>query len=73
VSRPDYPIPVDEAGVYKEVLTSDEYRFGGKGLVNEKPIKSKCSNSNKQNYIEINLPALSGVIIRKTNGKIRRG
>jgi len=73
VARSNYPIPVDESGAYKEVLTTDEYRFGGNGLVNEKAIKSKCYNSDKQNYIEINLPALGGVVFRKTNGKIRRG
>lgn len=74
VSRPNYPLAVDEAGNYREILTTDEYRFGGSGVVNEKTIKSKIYNGdslNKQNYIEINLPALSGVVFRKANGRAK--
>ena len=72
VTRPNYPILVDEAGEYEEVLTTDEFRFGGSGIVNDKLIKSKTSPA-KQKYIEINLPALSGVIVRKSKRRVRRG
>ena len=76
IKRPNYPVLVDEGGSYKEVFTTDEYKFGGSGILNDKILKSKTYNSdskNKQNYIEINLPPLSGVIIRKVNGRVRRG
>ena len=72
VTRPNYPILVGSAGEYKEVLNTDEFRFGGTGIINEKTLKSKICSTD-QNYIEINLPALSGIIIRKIRGRARRG
>lgn len=64
VTRENYSIIVDSVGEYEEIFTTDEFRFGGNGIVNKKKIKSKVSNA-KANYIEINLPALSGVILRR--------
>ena len=75
ISRYDYQIDVDAPGKYKEVLSSDEERFGGRGLLNSEIIKTaKYQNqSGKEiNYIKINLPALSGVVFRKINGRARR-
>ncbi len=68
VLRNDYKVIVAQEGVYKEVLTTDECRFGGKGFLNDKELKSKAQsthNGTVQNYIEINLPPLSGIVIRK--------
>ena len=72
ITRPNYPILVDEDGEYEEVFTTDDFKFGGNGIVNNKLIKSKNSPAN-QKYIEINLPALSGVIVRKVSRRVRRG
>jgi 1,4-alpha-glucan branching enzyme len=69
-------LPVESFGEYKEVLTSDEERYGGKGIVNKDVLKAETyidQNGKEKCYVKFNLPALSGVIIRKTNGKIRRG
>ena len=58
------------------MFTSDEFQFGGKGTINGKGLKSKeysDHNGNIQNYISIKLPALSGIIIREKEGRVRRG
>ena len=60
---------------YKEVFSSDETRFGGNGGLNSEILKTakyQDQSGKEQNYIKINLPALSGVIIRKVNGRARR-
>lgn len=75
VKRENYRINVGQSGNYREVLSTDEIRFGGFGNVNKNIIKSDkaITQSGKiQNYIDINLPALSGVVIRKVNGRVRR-
>ena len=72
VCREGYKVLVDGPGVYEEVLTSDEYRFGGQGLKNKDLIKTKTNPGKLQNYFEINLPPLSGVIFRKAKGRVRR-
>ena len=75
VTRNEYCIPVTEEGEYLEVLNSDETKFGGKGIVNKEVLKTEKHNDeqgNESDYIKINLPALSGVIIRKKSGRVRR-
>lgn len=75
VTRENYGVPVEMPGKYKEVLSTDEARFGGNGIVNGEILKTaKYQNqSGKENhYININLPALSGIVIRKVNGRARR-
>ena len=75
VAREGYWLNVDSAGKYQEVFSSNELKFGGTGSKNSEAIKTekyqKQSGEN-QNYIKINLPALSGIIIRKINGRVRR-
>lgn len=76
VTRENYRIRVDKSGKYNEVFTTDEYKFGGKNNLNEKPIKSaKYQNESleKQNYIEIKLPAYSGIVLRRIDGRVKRG
>ena len=75
VTRNNYTVKIDSSGYYDEVFTSDEYCFGGKGVINGKNIKSKeyQDQSGKiQNYVNINLPANGAVILRKSSGKARR-
>ena len=75
IKRENYRINVSQPGNYREVLTTDEFQFGGNGNVNKNIFKSSNYINDlgeTQNYIDINLPALSGVIIRKVNGRVRR-
>ena len=75
VTREEYWLNVDSPGRYKEILSSDEIRFGGKGLLNTavfKTEKYQKQSGEIQNYLKINLPALSGIVIRKINGRVRR-
>ena len=75
IKRERYHIDVGESGEYEEVFSSDKESFGGNNFLNEKSIKtSKYTNKDgkEQNYLNINLPALSGVIIRKVKGGVRR-
>lgn len=75
VSRNDYWLPVDGEGTYNEEFSTDEYRFGGTGLLNGNSIKTKkniTQPSKIKNYVSINLPALSAIILRKKPGRIRR-
>ena len=75
ITRENYTVKLDESGKYEEIFNSDEYSYGGKGITNGKNIKSNDYEDQfgkKQNYININLPANSAVIIRKISGKARR-
>lgn len=75
VTRENYTIKVDSFGKYDEVFTTDEYRFGGKGIINGKNIQTltyQDESGKNQNYFNINLPANGAVILRKAVGKTRR-
>ena len=68
VTREGFCLPVESFGKYKEVLTSDEERYGGKGIVNKDVLKAETyidQNGKEKCYVKFNLPALSGVVIRK--------
>ena len=75
ITRENYTVKLDQSGTYEEVFNSDDYAYGGNGIINGKNIKSKeyTDNSEKiQNYININLPANGAVILRKVSKKVRR-
>ena len=75
VTRENYTVKVNEPGKYEELLNSDEFSYGGKGIINGKNIKTSqydCESGEKQNYFNINLPSNGAVILRKINGKTRR-
>ena len=76
VTREGYRINVEKSCKYQEVLSTDEYRFGGNNILNDKPIKSaKYQNESqeKQNYIEIRLPSYGAVILRRIDGRAKKG
>lgn len=76
VTLNDYWLKVDKKGVYSEMFSSDEFRFGGNGTKNDMNLLSneyQDENGNIQNYISIKLPALSGVILRQKEEAVRRG
>lgn len=57
-----FVIGLPESGVLREVLSSDDVRFGGSGLHNEKPIKSRSKSFCDLPYsAQIDLPPLSTV------------
>ena len=57
-----FVIGLPESGVLREVLSSDDVRFGGSGLHNEKPIKSRSKPFCDLPYsAQIDLPPLSTV------------
>lgn len=66
VPRHGYRLGVPYAGTYDEVLNSDDFRYGGSGVVNNKPMPSgpvywqSCPHS-----IMLTLPPLSTVILKR--------
>ena len=57
-----FVIGLPESGVLREVLSSDDVRFGGSGLHNEKPVKSRSKPFCDLPYsAQIDLPPLSTV------------
>ena len=75
VMRENYKVNVAEAGNYQEILSTDEIQFGGNGSLNSGVIKSNKeinSQGEIQNFVNINLPPLSGIILRKVKGRVRR-
>lgn len=74
VERRGFKVRVPKSGYYAEVLTTDEYRFGGGNLLNSEPVKSFAvtEGGGKADYIEINLPSFGGVIFKKQAKAINR-
>jgi 1,4-alpha-glucan branching enzyme len=66
VPRHGYRLGVPYAGIYDEILNSDDLRFGGSGVVNSQPMQSgpiywqSCPHS-----IMLTLPPLSTVILKR--------
>lgn len=66
VVRPGYRLGVPRAGVYHEVLSSDDSRYGGSGVVNSLPMPSapqhwqSCPHS-----ILLTLPPLATIILKR--------
>jgi 1,4-alpha-glucan branching enzyme len=65
-SYTEYEIGVPQGGLYKEIFSSDEQRFGGSGKVNVKPLRAVKKERHGQEYsIRIVVPPIGGVIIAK--------
>ena len=63
VTREDMLFGVPCPGTYKEILSSDEERFGGTGIVNPKVLTAKEEPCDGRNYsIRMTLPPLSVTI-----------
>ncbi len=66
VPRHGYRLGVPYAGVYDEILNSDDLRFGGSGVINSQPMQSgpiywqSCPHS-----ILLTLPPLSTVVLKR--------
>ncbi|MEA4971699.1 MAG: 1,4-alpha-glucan branching protein GlgB [Candidatus Metalachnospira sp.] len=63
----DYNVGVPFEGFYKEILNSDDEKYGGSGIVNKKAVKSKKLHCNRcANSITINLPPLAATVFTLT-------
>lgn len=60
-----FKVGVPKYGKYKEILNSDDVKFGGKGLTNNRAkLSRKAAYDGRENSITIALPALSVVIFK---------
>ncbi|MBQ8197690.1 MAG: 1,4-alpha-glucan branching protein GlgB [Clostridia bacterium] len=63
----NYRLGADK-GVYKMILCTDDKRFGGRGLVRRKTVKTaKKQAHGKDNSILLTLPRFTGIYLVKTN------
>lgn len=67
VERIDYPIGVDEEGSYGMLITSDHKRYGGE-TKRIKTYKTKKESIHGRDFrLELTLPLLGGIILKKKN------
>jgi len=57
-------VGVPQSKSIKEILNSDDIKYGGSGVVNDTIKIEKQPWHNKEYSIEINLPPLAGVILK---------
>lgn len=68
VVRENFRVRVPKMGRYEEIMTTDKYEYGGKNKLNEESVRTRAvirENGERENEIEITLPAMGGVIFRK--------
>ncbi len=73
VTRKDYRFGVPVAGSYKEILSSDEARFGGGGAKNGALRSQKGEMHGFSQYVSATLPALSAVFFSVPAAKETKG
>lgn len=65
VAQEDYRFGVPEKAEYKEVFNTDAPRWGGSGIVNEKPIPVEAAPSHgRETSIRVRIPALGAVYLQ---------
>jgi 1,4-alpha-glucan branching enzyme len=65
VTYEDYRIGVPEAGTYKELISSDDTRYGGSGVVNDGTLKSDAVPWNGlENSVRLRVPPLGVTILK---------
>lgn len=65
----DYRIGVDKKGVYTEIFTTDNKKFGGRGILNKK-VKTKIGKMHqKPYYVSLDIAPLSTFYLYKRNYK----
>ncbi|MNW64305.1 1,4-alpha-glucan branching enzyme GlgB [compost metagenome] len=73
VERRDYRIGVPRPGTYEEIFSSENIEFGGSGIHNE-PLKSTKNEWHSQlNSLELTLPPLSFLVLKKAGRKPKSG
>jgi 1,4-alpha-glucan branching enzyme len=72
VAREGYCFGAPQSGNWEEVLNSDDKKYGGKGILNSKPIKAKKEEKHGRKFsLEVSVPPLGVVIFapQKTKAK----
>ena len=67
VERRGFTCAVPDSGTYREIFNSDSERFGGSGMTNAEPMRSKKNKSTPEGFagtISVDLPPLGAVILR---------
>ena len=65
VVRKNYRIGIPENKVYKEILNSDHFDFGGSNVLNDQDIKAEeISAHGRPNSIALTLPPLGGILLK---------
>ena len=60
-----FRVGVPKEGYYEEIINSDNEKFGGSNVLNEKPIKAEKKPFHGQPYsIELKVPPLGGTILK---------
>ncbi|MCL6605360.1 MAG: 1,4-alpha-glucan branching protein GlgB [Paenibacillus sp.] len=67
--HPQYRIGVPSSGTYEEIFTSESTAFGGSGIHNAPRKSEKFEWNNQLNSLEITLPPLSIIVLKKTGRK----
>lgn len=65
VVRNNYRVGVPENIILKEILNSDQLKYGGSGVTNNEIKVQKIPAHHREYSIEITLPPLAGVILKK--------
>ncbi|HIX16620.1 MAG TPA: 1,4-alpha-glucan branching protein GlgB [Candidatus Hungatella pullicola] len=67
-----FPVGVPFQGKYKEILNSDDKKFGGEGRINPRVKSSKAAEANeRKNSIEITLAPLTVAVFTCTPGAVK--
>lgn len=63
----NYRVGIPTPGIWEEIFTSDEKRFGGSGIRNEGQILSEETPWNgRENSVVLRIPALGGIVLKRT-------
>ena len=66
VPRADYWIGVDQPGIYRKVLDSDDPRYGGSGYCATEAFEAVEGGAHGRRYaIRVPLPPLGGIVLRR--------
>jgi 1,4-alpha-glucan branching enzyme len=66
VKHDKYRIGVMKKGSYEEVFNSDDFKYGGSGVINNIPINSeKVEYHNQKQSIELMIPPLGMIVLKK--------
>jgi len=69
VLRKDYYLKVPKSGIYREILNSDEERFGGSGCGNSdlRTSSHRMPDGSREHALRLTLPALGALVLEKHN------
>ena len=71
VPREDYEIGVPDSYAWKEIMNTDDEKYGGSGMVNKRQIRSKKQEKhNRKKSIKLTLPPLGVTVLRRVDKKV---